>query len=351
MAIDPTGVLDEAYERLHRTGPEFDGWLSNHGPMAVEAMTRAGQGESVHHWLDDYVRRLDDLPKAREPIVGWREALGDERRIGDWIELFTRELAEAPWREVLASWWPRLLPGIVAGATHGVIRVGHAVRVLLDQEPTEPRIAELAHGLGYWAARWQLLPCVLEPAGRLPVSVALEEIPRIADQTGGIVARVGRLAGLDGWSTALAALRVPSGIDDARTLLTELVDTATLRYRTHGHGSGVMLVHAVTAPNAVLRTLPALPRNLWGQSMAAAWAASAAVTSVYAPATAAEESTLPTGPDGPDAAAETMARAVRHGDEHAIKFADTAVDTYARTGDPRALAAATRATQLIEPLA
>jgi hypothetical protein len=24
------GVLDEAYERMHRTGPEFCGWLSNH---------------------------------------------------------------------------------------------------------------------------------------------------------------------------------------------------------------------------------------------------------------------------------------------------------------------------------
>jgi hypothetical protein len=32
------GTLDEAYERLHATGPEFDGFLSNHGPMAAEAM-------------------------------------------------------------------------------------------------------------------------------------------------------------------------------------------------------------------------------------------------------------------------------------------------------------------------
>jgi hypothetical protein len=27
--------LDEAYEQLSATGPEFDGWLSNHGPMAA----------------------------------------------------------------------------------------------------------------------------------------------------------------------------------------------------------------------------------------------------------------------------------------------------------------------------
>jgi hypothetical protein len=37
-----------------------------------------------------------------------------------------------------------------------------------------------------------------------------------------------------------------------------------------------------------------------------------------------------------------------HGDEHVIKFADTAADVYARTGDRDALAAAVRATQLID---
>ncbi|MEV8505992.1 hypothetical protein AB0368_14330 [Actinoplanes sp. NPDC051475] len=30
-------VLDDALIRLRRTGPERDGWLSNHAPMAVEA--------------------------------------------------------------------------------------------------------------------------------------------------------------------------------------------------------------------------------------------------------------------------------------------------------------------------
>ena len=37
MGSSATGTLDEAYQRLHATGPEFDGWLSNHGPMAAEA--------------------------------------------------------------------------------------------------------------------------------------------------------------------------------------------------------------------------------------------------------------------------------------------------------------------------
>jgi len=29
MTSAAAGALDEAYERLHATGPEFDGWLSN----------------------------------------------------------------------------------------------------------------------------------------------------------------------------------------------------------------------------------------------------------------------------------------------------------------------------------
>jgi hypothetical protein len=42
-----------------------------------------------------------------------------------------------------------------------------------------------------------------------------------------------------------------------------------------------------------------------------------------------------------------MELAVAHQDEHVIKFADTAVDVYARTDNPDALAAAVHVGQLI----
>ncbi|MGY3204629.1 hypothetical protein ACVW19_005144 [Streptomyces sp. TE5632] len=76
MKIDST--LDEAYERLHRTGPEFEGWLTNHGPMAVESMVRRGHARQVHRWLDLYMSRLDDRPRGASPITAaeWRTALG-----------------------------------------------------------------------------------------------------------------------------------------------------------------------------------------------------------------------------------------------------------------------------------
>ncbi|WP_432010404.1 questin oxidase family protein [Streptomyces cucumeris] len=357
MTDDTSGTLDEALERLHTAGPERHGWLSNHGPMAVEALVRHGQARSVHRWLDYYRAKLEDMPDGHTPITerNWREALGEPRHIADWTAYFGHELAEHPWRDVLAQWWPRLLPGIAGGATHPVIRVGHAVRALLDERgtATAPRTAELAHALGYWAARHAPLPSL----GRLPgppsgsAADALAGVPLIADQSGGIRERLPRLTAFPVWP-ARTTPDADAAPDAARDRLTELVRAATLRYLTHGHGEPVMLVHAATAPNAVLRTLPALPRELWAPSLDAAWAASAAVTAVYGPSDPG-----PRPHPAPEAATaspeEVFARAAAHGDEHAIKLTDTALDVAreaAATGqDPGpALAAALRSCALID---
>jgi hypothetical protein len=389
MTSAMAGTLDEAYERLHATGPEFDGWLSNHGPMAAEALVRHGRSDLVSSWLDEYMQRLEEFPRGMGPIgADWQDALGDPRRIADWTAFFGRELSEQSWREVLNAWWPRLLPGVVAAATHGVIRVGHAVRVLLAEDAEgaagaagaaggegtagtsgaagtvgadDIRIAELAHGLAYWAARWQTMPA--GHAGAAAAAAAglaraqtpagsLAAVPRLADQSGGVGERLGRLAGMPGWPQALAGFGIPAEPERIRAQLTSLADAATCRYLYYGHGNGIMLVHSATAPTAVLRTLPALDTALWAPSLAAAWAASSALTAVYAPAEPAPPAELPappaTGESPAEIASATFARAAEHGDEHVIKFADTAVDVFARTGNPEAIAAALRAMVLIE---
>ncbi|MEU1588458.1 hypothetical protein [Micromonospora sp. NPDC005710] len=345
------GVLDEAYERLHRTGPEFEGWLSNHGPMAVEALVRHGHQQRVHRWLDDYLDRLDELPRGLHPIDDWREALGDPKRAGDWLAYFDGQLREHPWRDVLGTWWPRLLPGIAAGATHGVIRVGHAVRVLEAGDENPRRLAELGQALGYWAARWQSIPgadrLLADETHRpgtddVDVETALAGVPRIDDQTGGVRDRLGRLPAVPRWEPSLAALRPARTPAEAERGLTTLVHRAGLDYLRFGHSDPVMLVHAVTAPTAVLRTLPALDRRLWAPSLAAAWAATAAMTSVYASADGISPPTV-----SPATPPEVFARAARHGDEHVVKLADAIVDAYAASGDERLLTAPGYAGQLI----
>ncbi|MEV7569397.1 questin oxidase family protein [Streptomyces tanashiensis] len=333
---DTTGILDEALERLHASGPERNGWLSNHAPMAVEALVRNGRAPAVHRWLDHYAPKLEELPPAHLPVTAdtWREALGDPARITDWTRFFSRELADHPWREVLAAWWPRLLPGIAGGATHPVIRTGHAVRTLLapGAEETAPRRAELAHALGYWAARHQPLPPLAPLAAAPTAAAALDAVPPVPEQDGGIQTRLAQLTAFPVWGGA-------TDPDTAKELLVELVTAATHRYASHGHGEPVMLVHAATAPNAVLRALPALPRELWAPSVAAAWAAAAAVTAAYTPREAApyERTGL--------TAEEVFERAAAHGDDHTIKFTDTALDV----GDGLALSAAVRSVELNPP--
>ncbi|MFE0628462.1 questin oxidase family protein [Streptomyces sp. NPDC058864] len=335
--MDTTGTLDEALQRLHRSGPERLGRLTNHAPMAVEALAARGQARSVHRWLDLYARKLEEFPSGVEAVTAanWRSALGDPRRAADWIEHFGREIAEHPWQEVLTQWWPRLLPGMYGGSTHPVIRVGHAVRSLLSGESTAPRLAELAHGLGYWAARHRPVAELAPLPGAGSAAAALDAVPPIAVRDGGFPARLGRVTGLPVWAPAV------TDPQEARGRLTELVRAATHRYATHGHGEETMLVHAATAPNAVLRTLPALPRALWVPSLRAAWTASAAVTAMYAP-----DAPVAYTPPGTFTPEEVFERALAHGDEHVVKLTDTALDV----GDGQALAAALRSVELSEPL-
>lgn len=236
---------------------------------------------------------------------------------------------------MLTQWWPRLLPGMYGGSTHPVIRVGHAVRTLLAGETTAPRLAELAHGLGYWAARHHPVAELAPLPGAGGAAAALDAVAPIAVRDGGFPARLGRVTGLPVWAASV------TDPDEARTRLTELVRAATHRYATHGHGEQTMLVHAATAPNAVLRTLPALPRALWVPSLRAAWTASAAVTAMYAP-----DAPVVYTPPGTFTPEEVFERALGHGDEHVLKLTDTALDV----GDEQALAAALRSVELSEPL-
>ncbi|HET7901374.1 MAG TPA: hypothetical protein VFL59_09315 [Candidatus Nanopelagicales bacterium] len=337
MTTMQTGTYDEALERLHRTGPEWDGWMSNHGPMAVDVLARRNAGSAVHAWVEEYAERLDDLPAERRPIAGAddeRDALGDPARLGDWIARFERAVEERPWEEVLADWWPRLLPGIAAGATHGVIRTGHAV-LALRAEDNSVRRAELAQALGYWAGRWQPVPHVTL-LGSSHASALVPGVPRIAVQEGGIRDRLGRLGAVEAWPSHVGAMAAP---DDVPEALADLVDVVVGLYPRAAHGNPTMLVHAATAPHAVARTLPSLPPELWADAYAYAWSATAAVLSCYLPAGLADV------PE-PVAVDDAWDAALRHGGEHVLKLADVALDVHDRTGDPAAVAAITRAVSL-----
>src|SRR5262245_34725860 len=125
-------AMDEALEMMVKLGP-----LSNHGPMAAEALVALGRREAVVPFVAAYKKRFSRVyPAEREAITpqNWRAALGDGSRNADWSAFFNRELNEAPWRDVLQKWSAILAPGLAAAAAHGLIRTGHAVRSLAVRE-------------------------------------------------------------------------------------------------------------------------------------------------------------------------------------------------------------------------
>jgi len=336
-------ALEAALERLAPTGPEFAGGLANHGPMAAEALVKMDRPEAVEPWVEAYRRRLNPLPSPREPIrsAEWADALGKADRLGDWIAFFQRQLEEDPWAEVLAVWAERLAPGLVAAATHGIIRTGHAVRGLARKD-TRVRRHELAEGLAYWAGRYERLPeRATHPGTRRP-SEALAEVPLVPSERqvhrGFITDRLAPLsrfppfegvADLVDASGDLSAVLSDHAATFARVYLEQVADT----------GQVITFIHCVTGPSAVRLLLPHLPRPTQKALVRYAWQAAAGMYSAFARTAAPVPSRPPLSPD------ELVDRAVRNGDEHAIKFTEACLREHALLPRPVFLEAARDATE------
>ncbi|MCC3768935.1 questin oxidase family protein [Streptomyces sp. UNOC14_S4] len=356
-------AVNDALERMEGLGYERGKGvdLANHGPMGAEALAVLGQGDAVAPWVGRYRRAMEhhEPPAARFALdpadeSSWRPALGAFDRAGDWERLFVRELAEAHWREVIARWWPRLLPGLFAGLTHGLIRTAHAVRGLYaaGDAATRLQLDELAKGLAYWAARYAELPGTPRLAGPYELPAAVAALPRLPhDETGpGPDAVRRRLQGLDdtpGYTEALTRLTP----HQAPFLLSEMTVRFADVYLGHPEVVPVPLVHGVTAPAAVRLVLPHLPEELHAPTVARLWQVQAAFLLAFTVDRRDEDTDVWRAyvPELPPLH-ELGARAVEHGDEHVIKFTEACLREYALRPDPRYTAAAFAAQQRITPL-
>ncbi|MEV4743048.1 hypothetical protein [Streptomyces sp. NPDC049555] len=360
-SISYTDAVNEALERLDDLGYERGQGadLANHGPMGAEAVAVLGHGDEVGRWVERYRRAMEhhEPPAARFALdpadeASWRPALGAFERAGDWERLFVRELAEAPWREVLVRWWPRLLPGLFAGLTHGLIRTAHAVRGLYAAgEPTRLQLDELARGLAYWAARYTELPGRPRLGGTHDVPSAVAALPRTPEHgTPGpdmFRRRFASLGDLDGYGEALDRLAP----QQAPRLLSEMTVQFADVYLGHPEVFPVPLVHGVTAPAAARLVLPHLPHELYEPTLTALWQVQVGFLLCMTTdrrgegtdAWRAEAADLPP-------IDELGARAVEHGDEHVVKFTEACLREYALRPDPRYPAAAYAAQQRIKRL-
>ncbi|MEU6853163.1 hypothetical protein ABZ901_24940 [Actinacidiphila alni] len=333
-------AVNEALERLGHagfflgTGTQLRGFAL-HAPMGAEALAALGHGDQVPDWVEWYAahRGLGAPPDLFAPIdavdpSSWRAALGEARRLADWATLFRHEIDAEGWRATLATWWPRLTPGMFAGLTHGVIRTAHAVRgITAVSAPSTAQLHELANGLAFWAALYQ------------PANGAAARGARAV----GAVRTLGRQRGSTLFAAADALLE--TSVDAA---LAELTATGAARYTlVRPGGNPVPAIHAVTAPAAVRMTLPHLPPHLALPSYEAVRDVSGTLLNIFTGRGAPDPGPLSVDAHDPAVRRRIVESAVDLRDEHAIKIAEAALREYADHADPRCFAAARHAVRLL----
>src|SRR5580693_8532286 len=246
-----TEALDDALTVFAGTAPCYgSAGLANHGPMAAEALAHMGRRDAIPAWVAGYRVRLDDAPPPAGPLTEaeWPAALGQEERFPAWLALFEREIADRPVAAVVGEWAPRLLPGAVAAATHGLIRTGHALRGL-GHADTPPRRLEVANGLAFWASSYRELPGPPVLIGHEGVADALADLPYLPEDAplplliSDRVAAVSDIA--DEFEQAVASLGWTGSAVD---LLDQLAGGGALAYLRNADAGGAFgLLHAVTS--------------------------------------------------------------------------------------------------------
>ena len=334
-----TGALDEALGVFAATAPQYGSLgLSNHGPMASEALARMGREEDIPRWVARYRTRLEDAPPPGRPLAEqeWPSALGRLDRFPDWQALFERELADRPASAVVGEWVPRLLPGTVGAATHGLIRTGHGLRGLAAAE-TPPRRLEVATGLAYWAAVYTELPGPPLLIGHQGVAEALADLPYLPEDTprevliSDMVRHVAEIA--DEFEQAVASL---GEAGETVELLDELASGGALAYLRNADGGGAIgLLHSVTSPLACELLLPWLADEDRDAALGYVWQAVAALHVGY---DVDRQTPVAAGIDR--STEELVDLAVASGDEHAIKLTEAALRSFARSGEHSLLWAA-----------
>jgi hypothetical protein len=340
MRTEVSDALDDALTTFARTAPEYGPiGLANHGPMVAEALAQLGRADAIPGWVERYRPRLDDAPPpATRPLreSEWQAALGDAARYAEWLALFEREIADRPVAAVVGEWAPRLLPGAVGAATHGLIRCGHAVRGF-GAADTPPRRLEVATALAYWASRYRELPGPPLLIGREGVAQALADLPYLLEDAPAAVLISDRVAAVadiaDEFEQAVASLGWAGG---AVELLDELARGGSLAYlRNADAGGAIGLLHAVTSPLACELLLPWLAEEDRDAALGYVWQADAALHVAYD-----IDRVAPPPTDPPPSADALVDRALASGDEHAIKLTEAALRSFARRGDPVLLVAA-----------
>lgn len=339
--------LDAALSTLSATDPEFRGGLSNHGPMASEALEALGHPDRIPAFVEFYRGRLDPRPAAA-PLSWsqWSAARGRPEMRGALLQTFEDRVAQVEPESLIAEVFGELAPGIAAAAFHGLLRTAHAWRGW-GRHPSAPRRREVAHGLGYFASRYQTLPG--EPGARaqpgLDAAAALQRVPIIdPDQrlTAGLI--LDRFAVLEGHAGFIGAVEA---FDPAAQAPAATVDALSLAAATAYLGASngrdrFVLLHGVTGSAALRHLLPALSAEQQQRAAAYLFQALAAVVATHGES----GGEPPAPPEQTPRPAELAAAAADSRDDHTIKLVEAALAQWSETAEPVFLTAAARQLRL-----
>lgn len=310
-------AIDAALRLLADHEPVYRGGLSDHGPMAVDALARLGGAWEVSAWACRYAERLEPArPETRE-----RRAVLLDR------------VQRQGWKGVVGDVVPLLLPGMGAGAFHCAIRVAHAVRLLSARDAPERRV-ELAAALAYWIdARLPLGPPPRVDGDHDPRAVlATLPPPPPAEGRWLIGDRARHAAAAPGFAAHVDGVELP---DEPVAALRALAGLGRDLLLAQPHAP-IVYVHLITGPQAVAALVPLLDRTAAQEAVACTWQALAAIHAAY------HEPGGDPGDEGHRDWASVVRAAVDSGDEHAIKGALACLEGDHHESDPRWRRAASR---------
>ncbi len=339
LGLGAEASFDEVLRALHAAGPTTVDGLTNHLPMAAEALAELGVPERVVAWVQAHQGDLIALPEAAAlPDDERASALGDAEQSAAWIARYVADVEALGVQAVIDRDHAMLLPGWFGAGWHGALRVGHALRSL-DRGDTADRRREVAHGLGYMAALFQELPGApgASPEAGLDPVAALAGVPLVAAgervTDGTILDRVAPTNDLAGLAESIE--RVDLDAVEVSAGLAELAAAAARMFLSDG-ADDVVLLHAVTGTSAARLWLPwldaAAQRALLGfafQSVAVA--RSATRGELGTPGEIASDSA---------ARASVLEVAAQADDAHVIKLGEAALREHGVVARPELLEAA-----------
>ncbi len=305
--------LNDALAAFLDTDGSYGGGLSNHGPMAAEALDHLGRSQEIGPFVEHYLARLDE---PSSPTVA----------------------APNEWRE----WLRPRLDGLVAKAEsqagHGLLRVAHAVRGLERAEaaglPLKNYLGELGAAVAYWDEGRALFDSPGDLIGPRGITAWLADLDRLdpADRSDGLLTiTLADASRLPGFGDHVASLTPSSDLTET---LDALGAAAAARFRRNAGSSAFAILHGTTVSAMATVLLDHLDdagkRRLVGAVAGFVAAAIAGFDDAH---------DAPALDDTPEPARlADLAAATK--EDHTIKFTDACLAIAARSGDRSPLIAA-----------